>query len=129
MTGGEVSRLETGGTLIGAFPQALFELGEVRLRPGDTLVLYSDGVSEAANAEGEEFGEERITTAVSAVLERAPQDVLDALFSALRDFTREAGSHDDMTAVVLRYISPGGPDPAGVVARALSGGPDKARPT
>jgi serine phosphatase RsbU (regulator of sigma subunit)/pSer/pThr/pTyr-binding forkhead associated (FHA) protein len=129
MTGGEVSRLETGGTLIGAFPQAVFELGEVRLRPGDTLVLYSDGVSEAANAAGEEFGEERITTAVSAVLERPPQDVLDALFSALGDFTREAGSHDDMTAVVLRYISPGGPGPAGVVARALSGEPDKARPT
>ena len=107
-TRGQVIRLETGGTLIGAFPQAVFELGEVRLQSGDTVVLYSDGVSEAADPAGEEFGEDRIMATVRDVLYRPPQDILDALFASLRDFTRDAGSHDDMTAVVLRYRAPAG---------------------
>ena len=84
-------------------PSPVHELGEVRLQAGDSVVLYSDGVSEAANASGEEFGEDRIMATVRAVLERRPQEVLDALFAALRDFTRGAGVQDDMTAVVLRY--------------------------
>jgi sigma-B regulation protein RsbU (phosphoserine phosphatase) len=111
-----VTRLETGGTLIGAFPQAVFERGEIRLEPGDTVVLYSDGVSEAMNTAGDEFGEDRITATVAAVVDQPPQRVLDALVATLRDFTRDAEPHDDMTAVVLRYIAP-------------RGGPDKARPT
>jgi serine phosphatase RsbU (regulator of sigma subunit)/pSer/pThr/pTyr-binding forkhead associated (FHA) protein len=104
---GAMTRLETGGTLIGAFPDAVFERGVVQLEAGDTLVLYSDGVSEATNPADEEFGEDRIRAAVSAVLDRPPQQVLQALFASLREFTRDTGPHDDMTAVVLRYI--GGP--------------------
>jgi sigma-B regulation protein RsbU (phosphoserine phosphatase) len=108
---GTVTRLETGGTLVGAFPQAAFARGEIQLTAGDTLVLYSDGVSEAENPDGEDFGEERIRAAVSAALDRQPREVLDALFAALRDFTRDAGAHDDMTAVVVRYSGPpGGPE-------------------
>jgi phosphoserine phosphatase RsbU/P len=100
---GTVTRLETGGTLIGAFPEAAFERGVAQLRPGDTLVLYSDGVSEAQDDEGEEFGEAGIRAAVAAAIDRSPQAVLDALFAALRNFTSASGDHDDMTAVVLRY--------------------------
>ena len=102
---GEVTRLETGGTLVGAFPNASFDRGEVQLRPGDTLVLYSDGVSEAENPAGEDFGEAGIRTAIGAVIDRSPQQVLDALFAALRGFTRDAGPQDDMTAVVVRYLA------------------------
>ena len=97
-------RLETGGTLLGAFPDAVFECGTATLRAGDTLILYSDGVSEAQNRAGEEFGEGGIRDAVVASLTRSPQDVLDALFASLRAFTAgHAGPQDDMTAVVLRY--------------------------
>jgi len=103
---GSVLRLETGGTLIGAFPHAVFERGAVQLEPGDTIVLYSDGVSEAMNTAGEEFGEDRIRTTVTTLLEQEPQRVLDGLFASLRDFTRNAASHDDMTAVVVRYVDP-----------------------
>jgi serine phosphatase RsbU (regulator of sigma subunit) len=89
--------------LIGAFPHAVFERGQARLLPGDTLVLYSDGVTEAENTAGEEFGEERLRTTASGALGGQPQEVLDALFAALREFTQNAGQHDDMTAVVVRY--------------------------
>ncbi len=65
---GELTRLETGGTLIGAFPQAVFDRGSATLKPGDTLILYSDGVSEAENGAGEEFGEAGISQAVTTTL-------------------------------------------------------------
>jgi serine phosphatase RsbU (regulator of sigma subunit) len=100
---GRITRLEEGGTLVGAFPHATFERGRVAMAPGDTLVLYSDGVSEAEDPAGEEFGEEGIRRAVSAVLSEPPQQILDALFEVLRAFTRSAAARDDMTAVVLRY--------------------------
>jgi len=101
---GGVTRLETGGTLIGAFPHAVFERGEVQLEAGDTIVLYSDGVSEASNSGDEEFGEDRIIATVASALQHPPQLVLDALFASLREFTHDAGPHDDMTAVVVRYV-------------------------
>jgi phosphoserine phosphatase RsbU/P len=100
---GAVSRLDIGGTLVGAFPQVVFERGMATMTAGDTLVLYSDGVSEAENASGEEFGDEGIRRAVEAVVSQPPQQVLDALFAALREFTQSAAARDDMTAVVLRY--------------------------
>jgi serine phosphatase RsbU (regulator of sigma subunit)/pSer/pThr/pTyr-binding forkhead associated (FHA) protein len=103
---GTVTRLETGGTLIGAFPEARFDRGAARLQPGDTIVLYSDGVSEAQNDEGEEFAEAGIQHAVEAALDGPPQAVLAALFAALRNFTSGSGDHDDMTAVVLRFRQP-----------------------
>jgi serine phosphatase RsbU (regulator of sigma subunit)/pSer/pThr/pTyr-binding forkhead associated (FHA) protein len=100
---GGTTRLEAGGTLVGAFPQATFQRGTVMMTPGDVLVLYSDGVSEAENPAGEEFGDEGIRRAVAPVASAAPQRVLDALFTALQEFTASAVARDDMTAIVLRY--------------------------
>jgi sigma-B regulation protein RsbU (phosphoserine phosphatase) len=58
--GGEPERLEATGMLLGLFPDASYRKGEARLAPGDLLVVFSDGVSEAFNEEGEEFGEDRL---------------------------------------------------------------------
>jgi serine phosphatase RsbU (regulator of sigma subunit) len=102
-SGARTTRLEIGGTLIGAFPEAVFERGTVTMAAGDTLLLYSDGVSEAENPQGEEFGEDGIRRAVVPVIGEAPERVLDGLFTALRTFTQDMAARDDMTAVVLRY--------------------------
>jgi sigma-B regulation protein RsbU (phosphoserine phosphatase) len=66
-------------------------------------VLFSDGVSEAVNAAGEEFGEDAIPGAVQPALDRSPQEVLDALLAAVRAFADGTPMKDDVTAVVVRY--------------------------
>lgn len=102
MSGGTVRRLTTGGLICGLFPTATYEEETVALRPGDLLVIFSDGVSEALNAAGEEFGDDRIL----ACLEKATgpvQEVLDQLLSTVREFATGTVQSDDMTAVVLRY--------------------------
>ncbi len=62
---GAVLRLEKGGAVLGPFPQCCYEQSEVEIRPGDRVVLFTDGITEARNEAGEEFGEERLIRLVS----------------------------------------------------------------
>ncbi|PWT80414.1 MAG: hypothetical protein C5B57_12310 [Blastocatellia bacterium] len=96
-------RLETGGTVIGSFAGARYDHEDVQLAVGDTLVLFSDGIVEARNVSGEEFGEVRVREVVQATLGESPKGILDAMFDAVRVFARGAAPHDDLTAVVLRF--------------------------
>ena len=98
-----VRRLEAGGTLVGAFPDSKFERDTVQLRDGDTLVVYSDGVSEALSQAGEEFAEERIRQVISQSLHQPVEGVLTALLEAVRQFAGDIAPQDDLTALVLRY--------------------------
>jgi len=100
-----VRRLETGGLILGLFPQATYEQETVALEPGDLLVMFSDGVSEALNPAGDEFGEERLLALASLDANRRakPAEVLEQLFSSVRTFAAGAAQHDDVTALVLRY--------------------------
>jgi phosphoserine phosphatase RsbU/P len=104
---GTVRRLTTGGLICGLFPTATYDEETVALRTGDVLVIFSDGISEALNAEGEEFGDDRI----QACIERLPHDnvqaMLDGLVSTVREFASGTVQSDDMTAVVLRYGAKG----------------------
>src|SRR5215813_14341970 len=56
-------RLEQGGLIVGAFQESVYDQGEIELRPGDRLVMFTDGLSEAVDGNGEEFGEERLAEA------------------------------------------------------------------
>ena len=95
-------RLECGGPIVGLFETATFEEETVTLATGDWLIVFSDGVSEAMSASGDEYGEERIVcSSRSATLE--PRQLLEALFADVREFTRGAPQSDDITAMVLRY--------------------------
>ena len=100
---GGVRRLETGGPIVGLFEFAMFEEETVHLTPGDWLVVFSDGVSEALSVEGEEYGEARIVKTVQASATSEPQQMLQALFNDIREFTKGAAQSDDITALVLRY--------------------------
>jgi sigma-B regulation protein RsbU (phosphoserine phosphatase) len=98
-----VQRLDTGGTLVGAFPQTAYERGAVRLIAGDTIVAFSDGITEAMNPGGEEFGEDRVREVVEESLGRTtPEAILRRLFDAVRAFTGNQVEHDDLTAMVVR---------------------------
>jgi len=98
-----VRRLERGGPIVGLFEAASYEEETVRLAPGDWLVVFSDGISEAMSASGEEYGEARIITCVQRNTTLDPQRMLEALFMDVRDFARGAAQSDDITAMVLRY--------------------------
>ena len=98
-----VRRLETGGLILGFFPRATYEQETLNLQAGDLLIVFSDGVTEALSADGEEFGEERLLASVVSNRERPAADVLEGILSEIRSFTTHAAQHDDVTALVLRY--------------------------
>jgi sigma-B regulation protein RsbU (phosphoserine phosphatase) len=98
-----VRRLETGGPIVGLFETAVFEEETVTLASGEWLVVFSDGVSEALSAGGEEYGEARIVSVAEKHVDLAPPEFLQALFSDVRAFTKGAAQSDDITALVLRY--------------------------
>jgi serine phosphatase RsbU (regulator of sigma subunit) len=98
-----VKRLETGGLILGLFPHATYEEETLQLEPGDVLVVFSDGVTEAFNAAGEEFGEERLLACLNANRKFPPAELLDCVLSAVRAFAVNAVQNDDVTALVLRY--------------------------
>ena len=101
--GGGVRRLEAGGPIVGLFEAAIFEEETVTLTPGDWLIVFSDGVSEALSAAGEEYGEERILAVVNRNRAVEPPDMLEAMFSDVREFAKGAAQSDDITAMVLRF--------------------------
>ena len=101
--GWTVRRLETGGPIVGLFEMAAFDEETVTLAAGDWLIIFSDGVSEAMSASGEEYGEERIVRCVEANAGAEPRQLLEALFADVREFARGAAQSDDITGMVLRY--------------------------
>jgi sigma-B regulation protein RsbU (phosphoserine phosphatase) len=103
LTRNGVRRLETGGLILGLFAQATYEQEAVQLEPGDVLVVFSDGVTEALNAEGGEFGEQRLLACLEENCACTSKELLDRLLSAVSSFVADAAQHDDVTALVLRY--------------------------
>jgi len=101
-----VRRLETGGLILGLFPHATYEEETLTLDDGDTLVVFSDGVTEAVNAAGEEFGEPRLLQCVEEHHNSAPEALRDSILAAVRTFAASAAQNDDVTALVLRYGTP-----------------------
>ena len=98
-----VRRLECGGPIVGLFETATFDEETVNLTAGDWLIVFSDGVSEAMSASGDEYGETRIVSCIEGHKSMEPRQLLEALFADVRDFTRGAPQSDDITAMVLRY--------------------------
>ena len=98
-----VRRLETGGVVLGLFEHAAFDEETLRLAPGDFIVAFSDGVSEALNACGEEFSDDRLLACLSVNRAGGPQEILDALLQEVRAFCGDAPQSDDVTIVMVRY--------------------------
>jgi sigma-B regulation protein RsbU (phosphoserine phosphatase) len=98
-----ISWLEAGGPVLGLLPGAIYEFDSVTLDPGDLVVICSDGVTEARNAAGDEFGRERLIEAMSGCHGGKPEAVLERLFEAVRRFSQGTPQGDDITGLVLRY--------------------------
>lgn len=98
-----MQRLETGGMVIGMLKAATFEEETIQLEPGDIVVAFSDGITEARDPDGEEFGEERLLACIDAHRELSPDALLQTLFEEVHRFTAGGVQRDDLTIVVLSY--------------------------
>jgi sigma-B regulation protein RsbU (phosphoserine phosphatase) len=101
-TDGAVEQLASGGFPLGIMPLAEYEIGETGLNSGEALVVYSDGVSEAANLKGEEFGMERLSNVISKNLAASASGLRDKVESSLSNFTQTAPAGDDITLVIVK---------------------------
>jgi serine phosphatase RsbU (regulator of sigma subunit) len=98
-SGGDLERLDSTSTVLGLFNKWDCSIGESRLFPGDTLVLYTDGVTESFNDSGEEFGEERLVDVLWRHRESSPQTLLATVIDEVRRFSPHEQS-DDITLIV-----------------------------
>jgi serine phosphatase RsbU (regulator of sigma subunit) len=98
---GALERLDSTSTVLGLFDKWDCSIGESRLFPGDTFALYTDGVTEAFNDSGEEFGEERLLEALRRHRVSSPRALLAAVVDEVRRFSPHEQS-DDITLIVAR---------------------------
>jgi sigma-B regulation protein RsbU (phosphoserine phosphatase) len=97
-----VRRLETGGTVLGLFDTGAYDTGHERLMPDDLLVLFSDGVTEAENQAGDEYGDDRLASCLAEAGRRPATEIVDAVQRSLAAFCGDAAARDDVTVMVLR---------------------------
>jgi ketosteroid isomerase-like protein len=98
-----VRALTAGGPILGVFESAAFQSDTVTLLPGDTLICYSDGVTDAESPDGTDFGLDRIIAAARAQGTERPRAFVEGLLAAVDAFADTAASVDDATIAVLRY--------------------------
>jgi sigma-B regulation protein RsbU (phosphoserine phosphatase) len=101
---GEIEQLTEGGLLLGIMPETGYSAGTVRLERGDMLLIYSDGVTEAMSASGEQFGDDRLAEFLRESKDQSPVDVVDSLIERVREFSSRGKPTDDVTVVVMRRI-------------------------
>ena len=101
---GSFRLLGKGGPVLGPSPDASFERGFVSTRPGDLLVFYTDGIVEAHDAGGEEFGLRRLKQVIRAYHAAGARELVDAVFEAVERFAPDDPLQDDRTVVVVRRL-------------------------
>lgn len=99
---GTVEQLASGGLPLGIKADAEYREGRTHLQPGDVLVIYSDGVTEAASPSGEEFGPTRLYEVVSRNVDASAAGIRDRIESALTKFSQGTQAADDITLVIVK---------------------------
>jgi sigma-B regulation protein RsbU (phosphoserine phosphatase) len=106
LRGSEQIHLEATGTVIGLLPDVIYTRANVVLRPGDLLITFTDGVSEAMNSIEEEWGEDRMVAATRSLLSQqssaTAEQLLQCILSGADLFTAGAPQHDDMTLLLCK---------------------------
>jgi serine phosphatase RsbU (regulator of sigma subunit) len=96
-------RLQSGSMPVGFFESAPYDDETQRLDPGDVLVVYSDGVTEALDVDGQEFGEERLVELLQQHHHEEATAILDRIIERVQTFSRGVSQHDDVTAMVVKF--------------------------
>jgi len=111
-SGGALEYLKEGGIPLGAFTGSRYESGHTELRSGDALFIYTDGVIEAMDESGAEYGEERLAREVVALATTAAAASLSSIFESVNRFAHAVPQYDDITCLVLRVGAEGGAVPS-----------------
>jgi phosphoserine phosphatase RsbU/P len=97
-------RLQTGGAVIGLLPDCAYQQDQIRFGAGDLLVAFTDGITEATNAAGDEWGEERLIGAIRALRSDSAEALITRVMAAVDEFVADAAQSDDMTMSVVRGV-------------------------
>jgi phosphoserine phosphatase RsbU/P len=100
----DIVRLDSNGTVVGAFSFANYGESCLKVDPGDLLVCYTDGITEPENAYGEMFGEERLVELVQKHAKRDDHEIVEIILDAVRSWTGNPELQDDMTLLLAREI-------------------------
>lgn len=103
LNGGEVKSIDATGLPVGVFSEQQFSSHAVRLRPGDSLFLYTDGLSEARDVHDAEYGIERLTKLMSDTHAPSPQAMISVCLEDLKTFSGGARKSDDLTMMAIRW--------------------------
>jgi sigma-B regulation protein RsbU (phosphoserine phosphatase) len=93
-----------GGLPLGILADATYESASVALEPGDWLIIFTDGLVEAENANQDEYGEARLLSAIAAGASTTPQQMLTRLMSEVDLFVGATPQHDDVTCLLIKAI-------------------------
>lgn len=100
-----VRQLEpTDGTILAMFRDIEFWDGEIEMEQGSRLILFTDGIPEAFNAQGEAYGDDRLIEAIQALPEQSPRADVDMIVNGVNDFVQDAPQFDDIACVSLHYF-------------------------
>ena len=102
---GDITYLDEGGLILGMLPDVIYKKGKVMLNPGDTLVMYTDGITEALNHEEEEFEETRLMEVIEKEHNSPASKIESSIISAVYDFVNGYPQSDDLTLVILRLLN------------------------
>jgi sigma-B regulation protein RsbU (phosphoserine phosphatase) len=95
---------KAGGMILGILPMSSYQESRIAMERGDVLILFSDGVTEAANRADDEFGEERLAALVAGMRDKPAEEIVDAIHKAVTEFTEGAPAADDITVVVAKRL-------------------------
>src|SRR5215216_5367294 len=101
---GDVSFIEYGEQPLGMFPGTRYHQYHLLLEPGDIMVLYTDGVTEASNPDGVEFGRDRLVQAVKENYDRPARELIASVEMAVLEWTANQGANDDVTFFIIKAL-------------------------
>jgi len=99
---GKVVELMVGGIILGMMKDVVFETATVTIKPGDRIVMFTDGITEAMNEKEEEFGEERLKKLIQKWPNVSSQELMDKIISEVKEFSKGTPQDDDITMVILK---------------------------
>ena len=101
---GRLEWLEEGGMVVGLLPEARYDCGTVELSPGDLLVACTDGITEAMDAAGNEFGRPRLAALVKENRTRNPEEILRLVIDEVEKHSRGGMYEDDRILLVMKAV-------------------------